>query len=95
MWGEKSLKSNKFGPSLLSLPPEQSSNPHTPLTGLKGVSPFLQDGLLAHIELYGLPKGVQVPSHLIQPRKEERPRSQMLEQFLGSRDDPFVPAVVE
>lgn len=98
MWGEfkerkeeKTLGLEKH--SLLSPPPEQVSErpsvSHTPVDRPHGTSPFLHDGLEAYIELFGLPKGTPYPSHL--PRAQgERPRSQMMERFIGSHDDPYM-----
>lgn len=98
MWGEfKERKDEKMlgleEHSLLSPPPEQASErpsvSHTPVDRPHGTSPFLHDGLEAYIELFGLPKGTPYPSHL-PSAQGERPRSQMMERFIGSQDDPYM-----
>lgn len=78
---------------LLAPPPEQSSErpsvSHTLVDRPHGTSPFLHDGLEAYIELFGLTKGQPYTSR--PPSAQgERPRSQMMERFIVSRDDPYM-----
>lgn len=84
----------------MSPPPEHEypSTSHTPLNQqLSGSSPYKGDELFAFIELYGLPKGVPMPRHIvedIEEREQRQLRSQMLEKYLRTIDDPFTYTVV-
>lgn len=98
MWGEVSTTSDSAGIGLLSPPPEHEypSASHTPLGPPSGSSPFKGDGLFAFIELYGLPKGVPMPKHIaedIEEREQRQIRSQMMDKYLRTVDDPYTPAV--